>query len=397
MAQLFPNVLPGDLITADQMNRIVQTLNGLNDRVTALEGSVIGGSAVVITDLVPPSGNVQVGNQLVVIGRNFGFSVGSQRVYIDDLRVDTFLPGSSDSQLIFIIPPSITNVPQQGRAATLTVSNSSSSATRTLMLQSALVLTGTIDVSSQGVTPATITQGVPATFAFLLSSRANLDATVAVSATVNVAANQPAWQANVQLLDSNQTPLASNQVLVRAGQTTLINVRIGPVPAGTNGQQFSLQVDVTAGGSVSGSSGPVTQTVGNPADQPDTTIKTLNFSSSHILPPGAGNVTATQITLNANASTRISLNADFTLVGNYVLTPTLISPATNWTVGLLNSTPSPFPIIAADLANAQGVASKTLDFNVQRLAGATNGQIEFKVQRQGAAQFRRYVMTLVAP
>ena len=45
MAQLLPNILPGDLITSDQMNTIVQAIGSLTARVTVLEGSAIGGSA----------------------------------------------------------------------------------------------------------------------------------------------------------------------------------------------------------------------------------------------------------------------------------------------------------------------------------------------------------------
>lgn len=395
MAQLFPNVLPGDLITADEMNRILQALNSLNDRVTALEGSSIGGSSVAITDLIPPSGTVKVGDPLTVIGRNFGFSVGSQRVYIDDLRIDAFNPGSSDTQLIFNIPLSIINVPQQGRPATLTVSNANSSAQRTLLLQSALVLTGSVDVIPQGVTPATIVAGQPVTFAFSLRSRANMDAKYALNATVNVATAQPTWQANLQILDANQVALPSGQIPVPAGQSVSFFVRISPVPPGTDGTPFSVQVDAGAGG-ITGSSGAVSQTVGSTADQPDTTIKSFGFSSAQIKPtPASGTVTASQIQLATGASAKISLDVTFSVQGNYVLTPSLLAGATNWQVqNLASTTPNPFPVSSADLSNPQGLAPKTLDFTVVRQAGATSGQIEFKIQRQGAAQTRKFTMTL---
>ncbi len=393
MAQLFPDVLPGDLITADEMNQILHAINSLNDRVSALEGSVIGGSGVVITDMIPPSGTVTVGDQMTVFGRNFGFSVGSHRVYVDDLRVTAFKAGSSDTQLIFDIPLSIVDVPPEGRSAMLTVSNASSSAQRTLLLKSALVLTGSVDVISKGVTPTTIAAGQPATFSFSLRSRANLDARFAINATISVAANQSEWQNNVQILDSSQAVLANKQIDVPAGQEVAFSVRIGPVPAGTDGVPFTLRVEAVAG-NVTGSSGDIMQTVGQVADQPDNTI-TLNFSSSRV--QGTGAVTATEIRLSSGSSAKVSLNATFTVVGSYDLTPSLLGGATNWQAQpLLSTTPNPFPITQQDLSNPQGISAQTLDFVVTPQAGATSGQIEFKVQRQGSTKSRKFTMTLTA-
>lgn len=391
MAQPFQNVQPGDLITSDQMNRILAALNDLDGRVTALQGSAVVGDAVVITDMIPPSGIIKVGDELTLIGRNFGFSTGAQRVYIDDTRVDAYQPGSSDSQLVFDIPLTITNVPQAGRSAVLTVSNASSTTQRTLLLQSAAVLTGAADVIFQNVNPATIAAAAPVTFTFTLRSRANLDAVYAVSATVNVAANQAAWQSNVQIQNADSSPMQSNQISVPAGQTKTLLVSINPVPPGTNGVAFSLTVNAAAG-TVNGTSGPVAQTVGSPADIPDPTL-TLGFSSGTA--PG-GSINSSQVSIPAAGSAKVSLNATFTLVGSYNLTGPLSGGATNWTVvALASSTPNPFPIAQGDLGQG-GTAAKTLDFVVTRGAGATSGQITFTVQRSGATQSRKFTMTVNA-
>jgi hypothetical protein len=392
MAQPFPNVLSGDPITADQMNRILQAISSLDNRVTALEASAISGSAVVITDLIPPSGVVKVGDTLTVIGRNFGFSIGSERVYIDDLRVDAFNQGSSDTQLVFDIPLSITNVPQQGRSAILTVSNASSSAQRMLTLQSALTLTGAVDAIWQGVTPANIVAGQPLTFSFLLRSRANLDATYAVNPSVP---GLPAFQNNLQVLDNNSNPIPSGQIQVPAGQSTPFFVRIGPIPPNTNNTQFALVVNAIAG-NVTGSSGAIVQTVGQSADTPDTTIS-LNFSSAQVQPATAGAVSATNIQLAAGGSAKISLNATFSMAASYLITASLIAGASGWQAGpLASTTPSPYLIVQADLANPQGIASKTLDFTVVRQNGAASGMVVFQVQRQGATQTRKFVMNIAA-
>jgi hypothetical protein len=390
MAQPFPNVLPGDLITADQMNQILQALSSLDVRVSNLEGSSVSANAVIISGLIPPSGSLKIGDQLTVLGSNFAFSTGALRVYIDDTRVDSFLQGTSDTQIVFNIPLTL-SAPQSGRSATLTVSNATSTAQRTLLLQSALVLTGTLDVINQGVTPATITAGQAATFAYRLHSRFNMDATVAVSASVSI----PAWQSNVQLLDANQNPLSSGQVLLRAGQDANIFVRISPIPPGTNGTQFSVTVNVTAA-NVTQSSGANVQTVGSQATQPDTTIS-LSYLSSQTQPPNSGNISASQIQIPSGTSAQISFNATFSVAGQYTITATLSGGATNWTVGpKASTTPSPYTISQNDLQNPQGIATKTLDFVLQRQNGATSGQVQFTIQRQGAAQSYQLQMPLIA-
>jgi hypothetical protein len=343
---------------------------------------------VVITDLVPPSGTVQVGTELRVIGQNFAFSIGGQRVYIDDQRVNAFKTGTSDTQLVFDIPLSILNVPQAGRPALLTVGNLTSSAQRTLTLLPALTLTGAIDVSFQGVTPTTPIAGSNATFAFQARSRANLDASYLLNAVVSVAS----FQANVQLLDGQKNPLPQNQLLVPSGQTVPFFVAINPVPPGSTGTPFTVTVNALAG-SVTGSSGAIAQTVGAASVPPDNTIG-LNFSSGQV--NGIGTVTATQVSLGPGGAAKVTLNGSFGVVGSYNLTVATVAPAANWQVQVLASTANPLPIVQQDLQNAQGIANKTLDFTVTRLAGATSGQIQFTVQRQGQTPSRTFVMTLTA-
>lgn len=394
MAQLFPNVLPGDLITADQMNRVFQELISLGVRVTALEGSTISGSAVVITDLNPPSGTVQVGTELRVIGRNFGFSLGATRVYIDDTRVLNFKLGSNDQQLIFDVPSSI-NVPQAGRNALLTVNNQNSTAQRTLSLLPSQILAGAADVIFTGMTPAIPAPNNPLVFNFRLRSRANLGASFAIQPVIAVAANQADWQSRVQVLDQSQGVIASNQISVPAGQEVLFSVRISQVPQVPNGTQFSLSVMASAGG-VAGSSGLLTNTVGQAGETPDNSI-TLNFSSSEVL-LGSATITSSQIQMAQGARANVALAATFTIVGQYSITTSLSQGAANWQV-TLNDPPlinNLLPIVSGDLQG--GIASRILTFFVVPQAGATSGVITFRIQRQaqGVTSSRSFPMNLVA-
>ena len=63
-------VRPGDLITAEFMNRVLAQIEDLSSRVAFLEGTLGKQDSVVITALVPQDGNVKVGEQIRVIGKN---------------------------------------------------------------------------------------------------------------------------------------------------------------------------------------------------------------------------------------------------------------------------------------------------------------------------------------
>ena len=214
----------------------------------------------VITELIPASGRVKVGDALTVVGTNFGFSAGSLRVYVDGVRVADFKPGSSDTRLVFDIPLSI-DVPPQGKSAILTVSNGSASVQRILLLQPAVVPTGSVEVIALRGSPAVIQPGQQFTFPFSMRSHANMVATIALTAWVNVDSRQEEWQQGLQILDSNNRPMAAPQITVAAGQSILFSVRIN-VPSGTTaGTQFSVQVNASPGG-ITGSSAAVPETVG---------------------------------------------------------------------------------------------------------------------------------------
>lgn len=384
------HVRPGDLITASFINQLLDFLVALERRVAALEDSAPSRDTVVVTGLVPPSGRVRVGDFLEVHGQNFGHSTGSLRAFIDDRPIDALDPRTNDQLLVFRVPLTITDVPQAGRPALLTVSNQTSSAQRTLFLESAIVLAGSVDVIARGAasgTPATPTPGNPYVLEFTIRSRANLEATFTLSATVSVAANQAQWQSNLRILDTEGRP--ASQIVVAPGQENTFRVGISPIPPGTNGVAFSISTSATAG-SVSGSSGPQGATVGTAAEQPDNTIS-LNHAFGEVLPAGsAGSVTTTRMVLPQESGARLSLDATFELVGLYNLSATLQSGTSNWEAVVMPGMQNPLPITEADLRNPQGRAAKTLEFAVQPRPGASaSGTVEFKVQRQGASQSRR--------
>ena len=284
MAKLTDHVSPGQLISSSVMNLILDKISSIDDRVTALEGGTGSASGAAVITGISPSGPIQVGQVLTVSGRNFGFSVGAQQVFIDAVQVNAFQAGSSDQQLVFVIPASISDVPAQGRSATLSVGNGIlPAAKQTIFLLPAFTLSGGVDVNYVGPITGAITPGQAATFQFALKSRANLDAIYAIQPVVTGPANAGAFNNNLQVLDDTQAVITAKTIQLFAGQQKTFFVSINPVPLGSTGS-FDLAVNASAG-AVSGGSGSQTLTVGQAAPQPDATI-TLNFSNAAFLPVG---------------------------------------------------------------------------------------------------------------
>ena len=103
MASNFETVRPGDVITADLINRIIRKLQELEDKVGT------GGSTTpqVITSLDPETEQV-VGGQLTING-NFDTPLNNNTVRVGTTTIPAanFLPGSGGSRIIFQIPTSI--------------------------------------------------------------------------------------------------------------------------------------------------------------------------------------------------------------------------------------------------------------------------------------------------
>src|SRR5215207_6866153 len=114
MAIDFREVQPGELITSDLWNRMLRALEELDDRVSDLEQAPTTPSpdAPELISRVP-SGSVAVGSLLTLIGRNFVVPTSGNTVEIGGAEVTGFLSGSNDQQLIFQVPSTLSNLPQQ--------------------------------------------------------------------------------------------------------------------------------------------------------------------------------------------------------------------------------------------------------------------------------------------
>ena len=247
-------VRPGDLITADLINRMLTRLDALEDRVDALEGDGPGAS-LVVTQLIP-SGTaddpIRVGQPLQLLGRNFGFSLGGHRVLFDSTPVTAFGLGSSDMQLVVTVPTSL-SIPQGGRTVVLTVSNGVTSDMRTItVLPVEITLSGDVDVfwrddidlnPDPNPIPRPVSEAQSVRFAYRLRSRASTTA----SFTVNPAISVAAWQSGLQVFGADGEVVGDRRIELDPDEATDFFVQAMLTPQAGAVDAFDLNVIATAG------------------------------------------------------------------------------------------------------------------------------------------------------
>jgi hypothetical protein len=118
MAISFERVRPGDVITSDLINRIIDKIEELDGRSAA--GTTNTGG----TDFnfqFDPALQQAVGQPLTLIG-TFDFPLGQNTIRVDgtQIPISAFLPGSDATHISFMIPTSI-NVPGATRGVTVSV------------------------------------------------------------------------------------------------------------------------------------------------------------------------------------------------------------------------------------------------------------------------------------
>ncbi len=388
MPPLFSDVQPGDLITADLMNRIMHEVQALEDRVTTLETATPPDTAVMITSL-SPSATVRIGADLHILGRNFQYTIGSARASIavgsESHDVTVFRAGSNDQELIIQIP-SFANVPLAGVAATLTVRNQTTSAQTSLtVLPSQTSVSGAVDVTAGDVTPASFIAGDQVDFQYTLKSRTNLPATFTIDPQVTVPSNQAVWQAALQVLNANKTVNSAKTISLLAGEEKIFYIRIPLIPASPVNASFALTVGASSPGVTPGSAGPSPYTVGQPVVVPDPAIVTLSVALAQFDPSTGGSLDRTPpkdtLHVQAGAMSVVTLLLEFNEIGDYDASVSTIS-GTNWSATITGQ--STYHVTSADLANPQLKTQRNPDFIIQPgLSASASGEIEFSVQRTG--------------
>jgi hypothetical protein len=350
----FDRVSPGDLITSDLMNRLLNEVESLEARVTALETGGEGPSAPVITGRFP-TGDITVSSELRLFGRNFLVPASQNTVTIDGRPV-TLLFGSDDKQLILMVPPDITGLPKNA-AVTVTHRGGSASTTIRLLPSAAPPPTGEVIVSD--ATPdlgQPLAAGQTFTFQFLLDSQTNIAVpyrldpvfTNARSSTID------AWRAGTTLPDGTD-------VMVTPGAPTVVRAQVTvPTGLGVPAVDFALAASAqqAAGQRLAATSGVRSLVVGSTQEASDQRIK-LWLRQLPGLDP-AGNPAPTRnatidgfagVEARYSTSGPVRFEVNMVQAGTYRYTAEIESGGTLWDVG------TPDPATSTEAAGGEQRAS----------------------------------------
>jgi hypothetical protein len=334
-------VKPGDLITADLMNLIIAALESLDSRVSKLEAVGSGGTVVIAS--IFPSGPLQLGQQIQVLGQNFAVPATLNTVSIDGVLIERFDPGSDDTRLLFNIPLTIQGVPKE---ATLTVRNQIGVASWTLTLVTAQQIpTGHMVITNESGSLGTIQVGNPYTLKYKLDSQTDISETYRLTAVFSNPAGTASaadWTANTSLF-KNGTPLTSSP-LITIDPASPVHVRLQvTIPVGATSVNAALLVQsLNNDAQLTTASSPTPLVVGStpPVNDPRVSFTLEPFggaSKGKIVM--INNVPTIEIPFGGG-SALVKVSAQFQLPGTYAYSATVDPPDPQGTIWSL-STPSP--------------------------------------------------------
>ena len=408
MAQPLKKAQPGDIITAEDWNLVVDAINEL---LQSGQGSGIKVAALL------PGGTVidpiRVGTIQQITGQNFGFSIGQSKVTFESgnttatvLRAQ-MLAGSFDERLLFMMPP-VPGITPAGMNMTMRVSNGVADDTRSVFVMPVVIdLTGDMFVTFRADTapnpkpnPLESGAGKVAEFRYRLQTGINQPGAFGLTAEIlnsSVAVPQSLVD-SIQFLDEGDQPISGRQVQMGKNEGRNITVRIPELPAAFAGQTFTLKVTATAGTVVG--TDQRSFTVGTPVTPPDPNIEAnqtsftlIDQTSGNTETPNAQNgiLDGTTIKLKVGKRGVVNFSTKLTKAGTYDITIAAKqgTTLTNWTPEM---TPDSVGTRSADgskmtvtVASDNDQTLRTEKFRVTPTAGATpTGTIVFRIKRQGS-------------
>ena len=405
MAQLLNHAQPGDVITAEDWNLVVDAINQLL-QAGQTNGIKIMASLPAGTALDP----IRIGLLTQITGQNFGFAIGQSKVTFEQLGSQVvvlhqqMLSGSSDERLLFIMPP-IAGIPTDGVTSTMRVSNGIAEDQRQVTVRPVVIdLLGDMFVTFRGDTtpnpnPNPILASQAVSFFYRFQSAINQAATFDLAAEVPAAsvAIPPGFVDSIEFRDQSNQVITSKRIEMGKSETRNITVRIPSIPSTFNNQRFTLRVKATSG-NVTGNDQREFP-VGTPVVETDPMIEMAQTTHT-VFDIGTGQVDSTtangrldngsQIFLRAGKVIHVPFNASLKTSGTYTITiqPKAGTTLTNWTLALIN-TPGTINAPAGDPPrvftfavnpNAGAAASGSIVFRVKRSGVATEWSKEFSVQ-----------------
>lgn len=353
-------VAPGDLITADLMNQIL-------DRLAALEASTGGGAAGELKINFPfPGAVLRMGDELHIIGQGFG--VPATNTVSIDATPQTLKPGGSDGELIL----DIKNVQGVGlgKTVTLLVSNTRGSASTqfNLLPFEQTIPTGSLTVFMSKPPPDANIIGRPAPYPFTFSIKAF--SSLAEDYDVKVTIDQPSWAATP---DAPVINFPKSDPPNGTTKDVVVNVNVPPgAPPATVGH-LSVAVVSKKNPAELKNIGNTTITVGA-APQPGQDKVVATFTNTV-----EGNATINGDTVEIKKDgqeVNLIFKAFVKQNGKYNITA-LLDNATGWTT-------KPVASFTANNASSNNPSQNDLDVSLKTSAGsaaqATNLQVKVTLE-----------------
>ncbi|RKH82626.1 hypothetical protein D7Y21_28020 [Corallococcus sp. AB045] len=178
-------VNPGDLVTSEFMNHLLDRIDNLEERVARIEAEGAASGAVVILDILP-EGIVRVGDEMRLIGRNFGL-LALNVVTVAGKRIEQFTSGS-DSLIVFNAP-TVPGIKEEGQPVQLTLSNPRGLVTQTIILADRPPTVLVADILLSLATPPDrdlMPDGTTYSFVFDLTAFTNMDETFILKPTLDL-------------------------------------------------------------------------------------------------------------------------------------------------------------------------------------------------------------------
>jgi hypothetical protein len=231
------HVQPGDLIKAEDMNRLLDALQLLDVRVTSLETGDGGNRAPILLQR-SPSGDIEVNSPLTLIGRNFLLPSDRNTVTLGGVPINQFNADSDETNLIFTVPDVFSALP---RTVQVSVRNEFGESTELNvgLLPHVVTQGGLVVIFDQTPPLDEIVVGNTYTLSWLVDSQTVLPVTYnfTLEFTNVVGATVSLWRS-----DSNVNPSGPREI--RRGNPQLVTATVR-VPEGATSAQVALRAEST--------------------------------------------------------------------------------------------------------------------------------------------------------
>jgi hypothetical protein len=229
------NVQPGDLITSEFMNLLIDAMRSLDLRISDLEGGDAVNRPPVLTGRTP-TGDIEAGSLLTLLGRNFLRPSELNTVMLDNVPINSFGSNSDDTQLIFTVPDVFGALP---RTMPVSVTNQfgASAQLQVRLLPHVQPQGGQVVIFNQTPPLGQINAGSTFELRWLVDSQTVLPAVYNLSVNFSTVfgASAAAWQAGTLLTPSGPREIPRGSPLAVSARIT--------VPAGATSVQIALRAE----------------------------------------------------------------------------------------------------------------------------------------------------------